>query len=92
MLAEAHFPRILFTLKIIFLLRFGPRFPAVSRAYDRNLRAAAINIGKEMGIEDRLHEGVYSCIGGPNYETVAELKAMKTLGIDAIGELTTNTV
>jgi purine-nucleoside phosphorylase len=65
--------------------RFGPRFPAVSRAYDRNLRAAAINIGKEMGIEDRLHEGVYSCIGGPNYETVAELKAMKTLGIDAIG-------
>jgi len=65
--------------------RFGPRFPAVSRAYDRNLRAAAIEIGKEMGIEHRLHEGVYSCVGGPNYETVAEIRAMKVLGIDAIG-------
>ena len=80
------------TLKILFLSRFGPRFPAVSRAYDRNLRAAALQIGREMGIEHRMHEGVYSCIGGPNYETVAELAAMKILGIDAIGEFTTNTV
>ena len=91
MLAEVHFPHIFFTLKILFLSRFGPRFPAVSRAYDRNLRAAAIEIGKEMGIEHRLHEGVYSCVGGPNYETVAEIRAMKVLGIDAIGELTMNT-
>ena len=45
-----------------------------------------------MGIEERVHEGVYSCIGGPNYETVAELKAMKVLGIDAIGELMKNTI
>jgi purine-nucleoside phosphorylase len=82
----------LITLNILFLSRFGPRFPAVSRAYDRNLRAAALQIGKEMGIEDRLHEGVYSCIGGPNFETVAEIRAMKVLGIDAIGEFTTNTV
>jgi len=51
-----------------------------------------MEIGQEMGIADRIHEGVYSCIGGPNYETVAELKAMKTLGIDAIGEFTINTV
>lgn len=92
MIAEAHFPCILFTLKILFLSRFGPRFPAVSRAYDSKLREAAINIGKEMLIEHRVHEGVYSCIGGPNYETVAELKAMKVLGIDAIGELMKNTI
>ena len=45
-----------------------------------------------MLIEHRVHEGVYSCIGGPNYETVAELKAMKVLGIDAIGELMKNTI
>jgi purine-nucleoside phosphorylase len=82
----------LIILKILFLSRFGPRFPAVSRAYDRNLRAAAMQISREMGIENRIHEGVYSCIGGPNYETVAELAAMKILGIDAIGEFTTNTV
>jgi purine-nucleoside phosphorylase len=80
------------TLKMLFLSRFGPRFPAVSRAYDRNLRAAAMEIGREMGIEHRMHQGVYSCIGGPNYETVAELVAMKRLGVDAIGEMTTNTV
>jgi len=72
--------------------RFGPRFPAVSNAYDRNLRAAAMKIGKEMKIENRVHEGVYSCTGGPNYETIAELAAMKTLGIDAIGMSTTSEV
>jgi purine-nucleoside phosphorylase len=77
---------------IHFLSRFGPRFPAVSKAYDRNLRETAMKIGKEMGIENQMHEGVYSCVGGPNYETVAEIRAMKVLGIDAVGELTTNTV
>jgi purine-nucleoside phosphorylase len=45
-----------------------------------------------MGIQDHVHEGVYGCIGGPNYETVAEVQAMKILGMDAIGEFTTNTV
>lgn len=56
------------------------------------MRAAALKIGKEMGIEGSLHEGVYSCVGGPNFETVAELAAMKILGIDAIGELTANII
>jgi len=65
--------------------RFGPRFPAVSKAYDRKLRETAMEIGKEMGIESKMREGVYSCVGGPNYETVAEIKAMKILGIDAVG-------
>ena len=51
-----------------------------------------MEIGRELGIDSRMHEGVYSCVCGPNYETVAEIAAMKTLGIDAIGELTTNTV
>jgi purine-nucleoside phosphorylase len=58
----------------------------VNKAYDANLRAAAKRISKEMGIEDSLHEGVYTCLGGPNFETVAELAAMKSLGIDAVGE------
>jgi purine-nucleoside phosphorylase len=74
------------------LSRFGPRFPAISKAYDRKLRAAAIKIGQEMGIERQIHEGVYTSIGGPNFETVAELAAMKILGIDAVGESTTPTV
>jgi purine-nucleoside phosphorylase len=77
---------------IHFLSRFGPRFPAVSKAYDRNLRETAKKIGKEMGIDSRMREGVYSCVGGPNYETVAEVRAMKILGVDAVGELTVNAV
>lgn len=33
-----------------------------------------------------LREGVYTMVGGPSYETVAELRAMKYLGIDAVGK------
>ncbi|XP_069701286.1 purine nucleoside phosphorylase [Periplaneta americana] len=72
--------------------RFGPRFPAVSKAYDSALRAVAKKIGKEMGIEKSMHEGVYTCLGGPSFETVAELRAMKILGIDAVGMSTAHEV
>ncbi|XP_069701287.1 purine nucleoside phosphorylase-like [Periplaneta americana] len=72
--------------------RFGARFPAISRAYDDNLRAAAKKIAKEMQIEKHVHEGVLTCLGGPNYETVAELRAMKVLGIDAVGMSTAHEV
>ncbi|XP_021929389.1 purine nucleoside phosphorylase isoform X2 [Zootermopsis nevadensis] len=72
--------------------RFGPRFPAVSKAYNAELRAAALKIGKEMGIQNSLHEGVYTCLGGPNFETIAELAAMKVLGIDAVGMSTVHEV
>jgi len=34
----------------------------------------------------RLHEGVYAMLGGPNFETVAELKMLKVCGVDAIGK------
>jgi purine-nucleoside phosphorylase len=50
-----------------------------------------MRIGKEMGIGHQIQEGVYTCLGGPSFETVAELAAMKILGIDAVGKLTTNT-
>ena len=33
-----------------------------------------------------LHEGVYAMVGGPNFETVAELKMLKVCGIDAVGK------
>jgi purine-nucleoside phosphorylase len=62
----------------------------VSKAYNAELRAAALRISKEMSIEDSVHEGVYTCLGGPNFETVAELAAMKMLGIDAVGKLIAN--
>ena len=32
-----------------------------------------------------LHEGVYAQVGGPSYETGAELKFLRTAGADAVG-------
>lgn len=70
--------------------RFGPRFPPMSRAYDPELIKIALDVAKEMGKGEEIHSGVYTCLGGPNYETVAELKMWKLLGVDAVGMSTVN--
>ena len=43
----------------------------------------AKEIGDDIGV--KLHEGVYICIAGPNYESVAELRMFKRGGADAVG-------
>lgn len=55
----------------------------MSKAYDPELIRIAQNLSREMGLET--HTGVYTCVGGPNYETVAELRMWKLLGVDAVG-------
>eukprot|EP00058_Branchiostoma_floridae_P003250 XP_002588738.1 hypothetical protein BRAFLDRAFT_129278 [Branchiostoma floridae] len=65
--------------------RFGPRFPAVSDAYNSELRQMARDIGKELGFESFMQEGVYVQVGGPSYETIAECKLLRMLGGDAVG-------
>lgn len=60
--------------------RFGPRFPPMNQAYDRDIIALAKKVAQEIGLGDKIHEGVYTCIGGPNFETVAELNMLKMLG------------
>lgn len=72
--------------------RFGPRFPPMTRAYDAHYIKTAKKIAKEMNIGGDVHEGVYTCLGGPNYETVAELRMLKILGIDAVGMSTVHEV
>ena len=72
--------------------RFGPRFPPMNKAYDDTLKSYAYDIAKELGIEAQVHEGVYTCLGGPNYETVAELKMLKILGVDCVGMSTVHEV
>ncbi|XP_016934693.1 purine nucleoside phosphorylase isoform X4 [Drosophila suzukii] len=72
--------------------RFGPRFPALVNSYNKDLINKAIEIGKAMGIESNIHVGVYSCLGGPNYETIAELKALRMMGVDAVGMSTVHEV
>ncbi|XP_023025183.1 purine nucleoside phosphorylase isoform X2 [Leptinotarsa decemlineata] len=72
--------------------RFGPRFPPMNQAYDKDLIKEAKNIAKEVGLGDNIHEGVYTCLGGPNFETVAELNMLKMLGADTVGMSTVHEV
>lgn len=57
----------------------------MNNAYDRVLRRRARQIAAEMGLEDVVREGVYVMLGGPTYETVAELNLLRILGVDAVG-------
>ncbi|XP_069817665.1 purine nucleoside phosphorylase isoform X2 [Dendropsophus ebraccatus] len=65
--------------------RFGPRFPPMSDAYDKGLRKIALAIGQELGFSEKMREGVYCSLGGPNFETIAECRFLNTLGADAVG-------
>ena len=62
---------------------FGPRFPDMSKTYDRELIELALTIGKETGIN--LKQGVYIGSSGPTLETPAEYRMMRILGADATG-------
>lgn len=65
------------------LPEFGPRFPDSSTLYTPRLRALAREAAAEQGIS--LREGVYFYTYGPQYETPAEIRAIRTLGGDAVG-------
>lgn len=62
---------------------FGPRFPDMSEAYSKRLRALAYEVAKKNNIE--LKEGVYVGTTGPSFETPAEYKMFRVLGADAVG-------
>lgn len=64
--------------------RLGERFPALAKAYDAELRALAHTIAAQWP-EITLHEGVYTQVAGPSYETGAELKFLRIAGADAVG-------
>ncbi|OJJ43708.1 hypothetical protein ASPZODRAFT_135703 [Penicilliopsis zonata CBS 506.65] len=66
---------------------FGVRFPALSDAYDLELRCSVHNAWKSKASETsrRLHEGVYAFVGGPSYETRAECRMLHLLGADVVG-------
>jgi purine-nucleoside phosphorylase len=59
------------------------RFPDMTEAYDRPLRALALRVGETQGV--RLVSGVYAAVLGPSYETPAEIRMLERLGADAIG-------
>lgn len=62
---------------------FGPRFFDVTRMYTPELRALAKTCADELGI--RVQEGVYFFMPGPQFETPAEIRAIRALGGDAVG-------
>ena len=63
--------------------QLGPRFPDMTRPYDRSLIRLAKEEAKKLGIE--LKEGVYVGGTGPSYETPAEYKYYRIIGGDAVG-------
>ncbi|KAM5194467.1 purine nucleoside phosphorylase isoform 1-T1 [Mantella aurantiaca] len=65
--------------------RFGPRFPPMSDAYDKDYRKLALGIAQELGYAEKMREGVYCCLGGPNFETIAECRMLNSLGADTVG-------
>lgn len=62
---------------------FGPRFPDMSKAYDRVLMDIARKVAVDEKIE--LHEGVYICLAGPSFESPADLRFLRIIGADAVG-------
>ena len=61
----------------------GPRFPDMSRAYDRPLLRLARQAALESGITP--HQGVYAGLVGPSFETPADLRFLRLIGADAVG-------
>lgn len=65
------------------IAEFGPRFPDSSFSYTPALRELARQVAEEQDIA--LREGVYMYMPGPQYESPAEVRAIRILGADAVG-------
>lgn len=62
---------------------FGPRFPDMTMAYDRELQQKMLMAAQSKGIT--LQQGVYAMMAGPSFETPAEIRMLRTMGADAVG-------
>lgn len=59
------------------------RFVPMTDAHDPALRRGLRDAAAAEGVD--LHEGVYAWYSGPSFETPAEIRALRTLGADAVG-------
>ncbi|MDR3331030.1 MAG: purine-nucleoside phosphorylase [Synergistaceae bacterium] len=63
--------------------KWGPRFPDMTYAYDREYIEKLCGVAREDGIT--LHKGVYIAFTGPSYETPAEIRMARVMGADVVG-------
>ncbi len=61
----------------------GPRFPDMSAPYDRVLIQRALEIARRENFV--AHRGVYVAVTGPNLETRAEYRFLRSIGADVVG-------
>jgi len=61
----------------------GTRFPDMTHVYDEDLRKIIEETAKENNI--KLQKGVYAQLTGPSFESPAEIRLLRTLGVDAVG-------
>lgn len=62
---------------------FGDRFPDMTYTFSKEYRELFRSVAAEQGTAVR--EGVYFYTTGPQYETPAEIRAMRMMGADAVG-------
>lgn len=63
--------------------RLGPRFPDMSEPYDRDFLATMVEVALDLKIP--LKKAVYAAVAGPNLETGAEYRFLRTIGADTVG-------
>ncbi len=62
---------------------FGQRFFDMQSVFDKEMGALAMECAEKRGFT--LKEGVYAYMAGPQYETPAEIRALKLLGANLVG-------
>ncbi len=62
---------------------FGNRFHDMTHAYSKELIEVAKEVAYGKGIS--IEEGVYAFMGGPQFETPAEIKMLELMGADLVG-------
>lgn len=63
--------------------RLGPRFPDMCEPYEQALVDRALSIARNQDIV--AHKGVFVAVAGPNLETRAEYRFLRTIGADVVG-------